>query len=206
MEPLTVENERLRLLVTKQAEKIEAFEKGSLTQDQTANLLQELKTLEEKLHNAQQNKSFFKEQWAKAVREIHRMKMENQQAIQVQIKTSKEQLENLNLEEMLCTDSSALTNDQILLDQIQREIDVIKPKPSLLEKEAYNQVFTPGSLTGTNALQNNNKPISKRSDECDERLQALIEERDALLKTGSYTIDDTVIAKLNAEIRSLMVR
>lgn len=47
------------------------------------------------MQNAQENKSFFKEQWAKAVREIHRIKMEHQQAIQIQIKNSKEELQNL---------------------------------------------------------------------------------------------------------------
>lgn len=83
------------MLVSKQAEELETYQKGSLTQDQTANLLQELKTLEEKLQNAQESKSFFKQQWAKAVREIHLIKMEHQQAIQVQIKNSKEQLQNL---------------------------------------------------------------------------------------------------------------
>ena len=83
------------MLVSKQSEELETYQKGSLTQDQTANLLQELKTLEEKLQNAQENKSFFKEQWAKAVREIHRMRMEYQQTMQVQIKNSKEELQNL---------------------------------------------------------------------------------------------------------------
>lgn len=94
-EQLNAENERLQLLVSKQSEELETHQKASLTLDQTANLLQELKTLEEKLQNAQENKSFFKEQWAKAVREIHRMRMEYQQTMQVQIKNSKEKLQNL---------------------------------------------------------------------------------------------------------------
>ncbi|XP_060817242.1 centrosomal protein of 120 kDa isoform X1 [Bombus pascuorum] len=204
-EQLNTENEKLQLVVSKQSEELETYQKGSLTQDQTANLLQELKTLEKKLQNAQESKSFFKEQWAKAVREIHRMKMEHQQAIKVQIKNSKEELQNLDLEEILSADSTALTNDQILLNEIQKEIDVIKPKAYLIEKDAYSQVFTPSSV-GSKISQNANKGILKRSDEQDERLQALVEERDSLLKTGSYTIDDTVIMKLNNEIRSLMMK
>ncbi|XP_076176047.1 rha isoform X3 [Ptiloglossa arizonensis] len=205
VEQLSTENERLQLFVAKQTEELETYQKGSLTQDQTANLLQELKTLEEKLQNAHENKSFFKEQWAKAVREIHRMKMEHQQAIQVQIKNSKEELQNLNLEELLYADSTALTDDKILLNQIQKEIDVIKPKPSFIEKDTYCQIFTPTNV-GSKISQSNNKDKLKRSEENNERLQALLEERDSLLKTGSYTIDDTVIIKLNTEIRSLMVK
>ncbi|XP_016920271.1 centrosomal protein of 120 kDa isoform X1 [Apis cerana] len=204
-EQLSIENERLQSLVAKQSEELENYQKGSLTQDQTANLLQELKTLEEKLQNAQENKSFFKEQWAKAVREIHRIKMEHQQAIQIQIKNSKEELQNLDLEEILCADTTALTNDQILLNEIQKEIDVIKPKAYFIEKDAYSQVFTPNSIS-SKISQNINKSTLKKSEEQNERLQALLEERDSLLKTGSYTIDDTIITKLNNEIRSLMMK
>ncbi|KOX70862.1 hypothetical protein WN51_03289 [Melipona quadrifasciata] len=203
-EQLNAENERLQLLVSKQSEELETYQKGSLTQDQTANLLQELKTLEEKLQNAQENKSFFKEQWAKAVREIHRMRMEYQQAMQVQIKNSKEELQNLDLEEILCADSTALTNDQILLNEIQKEIDIIKPKAFLVEKDGYSQVFTPSSMNSKISQNTNN--ILKRSEEQNKKLQALVEERDSLLKTGSYTTDDTVIMKLNNEIRSLMMK
>ncbi|KAK9294090.1 hypothetical protein QLX08_011181 [Tetragonisca angustula] len=203
-EQLNAENERLQLLVSKQSEELETYQKGSLTQDQTANLLQELKTLEEKLQNAQENKSFFKEQWAKAVREIHRMRMEYQQTMQVQIKNSKEELQNLDLEEILCADSTALTNDQILLNEIQKEIDIIKPKAYLVEKDSYSQVFTPSSMNSKISQNANN--ILKRSEEQNKKLQALVEERDSLLKTGSYTTDDTVIMKLNNEIRSLMMK
>ena len=94
VEPLRLENERLRHLTSKQSEEIEGFQKGSLTQDQTASLLQEVKNLEQKLANTQKDKSYFKELWGKAVREIHRMRTEHQQAIEVQIKTSKEELKN----------------------------------------------------------------------------------------------------------------
>ncbi|XP_029056561.1 centrosomal protein of 120 kDa-like isoform X1 [Osmia bicornis bicornis] len=205
VEQLSAENERLQLLLTKQLEELESYQKGSLTQDQTANLLQELKILEEKLQNAQESKYFFKEQWAKAVREMHCMRREYQEARQVQIKNSKEELQNLDLEEILCTDTNALTNDQILLNEIQKEIDVIKPKPSFTDSDVYCQVFTPASVD-SKILQNSNKSTFKKSEECDKRLQALLEERNSLLKTGSYTIDDTVIMKLNAEIRSLMMK
>ncbi|XP_076236826.1 rha [Calliopsis andreniformis] len=200
VEQLSTENEKLQSLVTKQAEELETYQKGSLTQDQTANLLQELKTLEEKLQNALDSKSFFKEEWAKAVREIHRMKKEHQQAIQVQIKNSKEELENLDLEEILCVDSTALTNDQILLNEIQKEIDVIKPESYFKYRDTYDQ------LLSSKFSQGNSKNMLKKSEEHDERLQALLEERDSLLKTGSYTIDDPIIMKLNMEIRSLMMK
>jgi hypothetical protein len=36
------------------------------------------------------------------------------------------------------------------------------------------------------------------------QLKALIEERDVLLNTGTYSLEDPVIAKLNHEIRTLL--
>lgn len=94
-EPLKRENEKLQEIINKQSEKLEIYEKGTLTQDQTALFLQELKSLEEKLSNAQKCKSFFKEQWGKSVREIHKMKIENQHAVELQIKNNKEELKYL---------------------------------------------------------------------------------------------------------------
>lgn len=89
------ENETLKSSTSKQADELQMYQKASLTKDQTASLLQELKILEEKLDSAQKGKSFFKEQWGKAVREIHKMKVDHQQAMQVQIKNSKEELKNV---------------------------------------------------------------------------------------------------------------
>lgn len=95
VEILMYENENLKSSISKQTNELQVYQKRSLTHDQTASLLQELKLLEEKLNNVQKGKSFFKEEWGKAVREIHRMKMDYDQAMQVQIKNSKEELKNV---------------------------------------------------------------------------------------------------------------
>lgn len=108
-----------------------------------------------------------------------------------------------SLEEILCTDSTALTNDQILLGQIQKEINVFKPNS--LMKPMHQQMLSPTSKIFPKNCLTNMKTVLHKSDEYDERLQALIEERDSLLKTGSYTNDDTVIVKLNMEIRNILM-
>jgi centrosomal protein CEP120 len=53
------------------------------------------KTSEEKLESALKSKSFFKEQWARAIREINRIKDEHQQHIQMQIKDKEEKLKDM---------------------------------------------------------------------------------------------------------------
>ncbi|XP_015518371.2 centrosomal protein of 120 kDa isoform X1 [Neodiprion lecontei] len=206
VEPLQLENDKLKNIVSQLTEELEVYQKGSLTQDQTALLLQELKGMEEKLNNTQKSKSFFKEQWGKAVREIHRMKMDHQQAVEVHIKNSKEELKNIDLEDVLCTDSKELLNDQILLGEIQQEINVIKPKPAFMQMNMDDQAFIrPSNLYSKSSHSMARSEMSARSEEIDEKLKNLIEERDSLLKTGSYSIDDTVIMKLNNEIRSLLI-
>lgn len=92
VEILSYENENLKSSISKQIDELQMYQKGSLTQDQTASLLQEVKILEEKLDIAQKGKKFFREQWGKAVRELHRMKVDYQQAMKVQIKNSREEL------------------------------------------------------------------------------------------------------------------
>lgn len=98
-----------------------------------------------------------------------------------------------------------MNNDQILLNELQKEIDVIKPKHSFVPKETRNQIFTTAEDVCYNVPCNSNKTIYDKSEEYNERLQMLKEERESLLRTGNYTADDVVIKKLNAEIRSLLV-
>ncbi|XP_018047969.1 PREDICTED: centrosomal protein of 120 kDa-like [Atta colombica] len=203
MEILSYENENMKSSISKQMDELQIYQKASLTQDQTASLLQEVKILEEKLDNAQKGKEFFREQWGKAVRELHRMKVDYQEAMQVQIKNNREELMSADIAEILSVDRKALDNDQLLLKELQKEIDVIKPKQSST-KETYNQIFTTADDICYDIPCNSNKIVDDKSKEYNERLQMLKEERDALLRTGNYTDDDVVIKILNAEIRSLL--
>jgi hypothetical protein len=105
---------------------------------------------------------------------------------------------------MLSIDTKALNNDQVLLNELQKEIDIIKPKQSFASKENYNEIFTPTDNI-YNTSYGDNKNTFDISEEYNQRLQALKEERNSLLRTGSYAADDVVIRKLNTEIQSLLV-
>lgn len=107
------------------------------------------------------------------------------------------------LAEILSFDTKALNNDQILLNELQREVNTIKPRQYFDSTEIDNHhIYTPTD----NIFKTCTKTLSKQSEEYNERLQALREERDSLLKTGSYAPDDVVIKKLNTEIGALLVR
>ncbi|XP_008207344.1 centrosomal protein of 120 kDa [Nasonia vitripennis] len=209
IELLNEKNYELEKIRRDQNEKIEAHKKASLTEDQTTSVLQQLKNLEEKLDKAQRSKAFFKEQWSKAVKEIHMLKMENQQAVECQIRNSKTELDNLDLEEILHADSTALTYDQMALNQIQREIDIMHPESGLQYFKSNTSDRILNSLTDICSNNDRNYPrsdISTNSSSSDGKLNMLIEKRDSLLKNGNFTSEDGVIIKLNAEIRSILMK
>lgn len=56
--------------------------------------------MQEKLETANNSKLFFKEQWGRAVREIHRIKSEYTKNIQVQLQYRKDELKKLGLEQL----------------------------------------------------------------------------------------------------------
>ncbi|XP_058799489.1 centrosomal protein of 120 kDa [Phymastichus coffea] len=205
---LTEQKCELEKIKAEQAQKLSIQNKISLTEDQTTSIFHQLKNLEEQLDSAQKSKSFFKEQWSKAVKEIHRTKMENQQALETQIKSDKEDLNNLDLEEILDADTAALTCDQIALSQIQREIDIINPDSAMqyCSRKADRQLFVPQSdlfiPIDKNLVHSSTSATSSSSDR---KLNMLIEERDSLLKTGNYSSNDSLIIKLNTEIRSILM-
>ncbi|KAJ8959177.1 hypothetical protein NQ318_022438 [Aromia moschata] len=66
--------------------------------EKTSNLLEELRILEEKFEEAQNAKSYFKEQWRVAYEEIHQMKTDDIINIQNQLQQNREQLSQLSLD------------------------------------------------------------------------------------------------------------
>ncbi|KAJ8946549.1 hypothetical protein NQ314_008863, partial [Rhamnusium bicolor] len=95
------DNENLREIVSEQKQALENIAKSTLTKSQTANLLQELRVLEEKFEDAQNAKCYFKEQWKKACEEIHDIKREDIMTMQTQIQQNKEELSQLSLDQFV---------------------------------------------------------------------------------------------------------
>lgn len=183
-----------------------ACQNDTQIQEQTQKMLQNIKVLEKKLNSTEKSKTNFKEEWGKAVREIKKLKNENQQILEGQIKSSREEYGKINLEDILKVDSAALSSDKILLDKIQREINVIKPKSSC-RHDPPEDVYQMALETCPRGIFDFPKAQwSVESNESDDRLEKLIEERDSLLKTGSYSSDDAIIIQLDKEIKSIFMR
>ncbi|KAF5270733.1 hypothetical protein FQA39_LY01471 [Lamprigera yunnana] len=103
------ENDNLKKIINDQRAEVEQIKKTALTKEQTTNLLQQLRGLEEKFEEAQKAKTYFKEQWKKAVREIHDLKAEDQKQIQEKIQSQKIELSQLSLENFI-GDRNSVTN------------------------------------------------------------------------------------------------
>lgn len=72
--------------------------------------------MQEKLESANNSKLFFKEQWGRAVREIHRIKSEHAKNIQVQLRCRKDELKKLGLEQIFYSEKNknSLERDDML--------------------------------------------------------------------------------------------
>ncbi|KAJ4441085.1 hypothetical protein ANN_10935 [Periplaneta americana] len=151
---LKVEKENCLLKETVKAQELELDNllKTSLTKDQTAAMLQELKLLEEKLEVTCKSKSFFKEQWARAVREILRLKCEHRKEIQIQIKHNKEELRNLGsesrLQHLLGEGEKELEEDKAAIQVLHANINAMKTFNSLAESPQFvGSHFVPSSTS-----------------------------------------------------------
>lgn len=109
---LEQENSNLQEIIREQTEEVQAMKKSALTKEQTANLLKELRVLEEQFEDAQRQKSYFKDQWKKAVAEIHELRAEDQKQILNQIQLNREELSQLSLEGLDELDMENFSDDE----------------------------------------------------------------------------------------------
>lgn len=92
------------------------------SKEQTANLISEIRSLEQKLEKAVESKTFFKEQWGKAVRELHRMKEEEQQQLKWQIQKNRQELQTLGLVKEISQEVGEMKKDQSTIKNIRNEL------------------------------------------------------------------------------------
>ncbi|XP_021933732.1 centrosomal protein of 120 kDa-like isoform X3 [Zootermopsis nevadensis] len=217
------ENAELKETITAQEHSLNKIKKASLKKDQTdLSLLQELKSTEEKLESALKAKSFFKEQWARAFREINHLKNEHQQDIQIQIKHNKEELRDLGLQHLLSKGEQGMKEDQSMIQQLRSEMNTIHTNCGLGDTSQQNNEIVNPHVAPQHHLPNSarkhllhsekpnsdaslNRPTSLQQKMHEPQISALVEERDTLMNTGTYSLQDPVIVKLNEEIRTLLL-
>ncbi|XP_061719670.1 centrosomal protein of 120 kDa-like [Cydia pomonella] len=178
----------------KNIEKESESKYSGLTKDQTASLIQELRCLEQKLDSAVQSKAFFKEQWGRAVRELHLHKLHTRRQMLAQLRHDRRQLGQMGLDTIQDQDEKA---EQVDMERLKDDfyVDILANMPVI---ESNSIISTTGPELD---MFDEMKTTSKNPK--NERLSELIAERDRLVKRDSP--DEDRLQHLNQEIRSILL-
>ncbi|XP_058824119.1 centrosomal protein of 120 kDa [Topomyia yanbarensis] len=119
---LTRENERMRQANERLEEQTENLRREAQV---CSNLRQQVELLEQKSQELEKSKLFYKQQWAKMVREVHKMKLENEEQLS-EVLRGKERRKKHNIGWQRTCDGSDFTctgaNDEDEMDKIHRMI------------------------------------------------------------------------------------
>nr|XP_026493089.1 centrosomal protein of 120 kDa-like [Vanessa tameamea] len=163
---------------------------SGLTKDQTASLIQELRCLEEKLDSAVQSKAFFKEQWGRAVRELHLIKLSTRRQMLTQLRQERRQLGEMSLDPI---EDKEENQSNVDIDKLKDNyyVDILANSPALNS----HTIMTPELELCD--LKNGIKTTSS------DKLGELIMQRDQLIRQDNP--DEDTIKQLNHEIRNMLI-
>ncbi|KAL4710954.1 hypothetical protein ACJJTC_017919 [Scirpophaga incertulas] len=167
-------------------------QQSGLTKDQTAGLIRELRCLEEKLEAAVQSKAFFKEQWSRAVRELHIAKLRERRAAMMILQRDREGL--------------GATFEEEEGDLKQSEVDIKKLKDDYyVDILANTPALDPDSIIGAAGLEEMDfyEKGNAPKDPVNDKLNELILKRDALKREDNP--DEKLLKELNREIRNMLL-
>ncbi|RMX45248.1 hypothetical protein pdam_00000823 [Pocillopora damicornis] len=174
------------------------------------NLLKMEKTeLERKLETANKSKIHYKQQWGRALRELARLKQQEQTAARARLKKQEQELEHMRLRYLAAEEKEVVKSEKEELEEIKLELARLKQQEEA--KARVNQAPTE-EQEKTSAANSSQRRSVKHSpgltsvhehdeEDIDSRIAKLIEERDTLLHTGVYTTDDRIIVELDRQIR-----
>ncbi|XP_072938365.1 uncharacterized protein [Epargyreus clarus] len=170
---------------------------SGLTKDQTASLIQELRCLEEKLDSAVQSKAFFKEQWGRAVRELHLAKLAARRQLLLQLRQHRQQLGDPGLDTIEDLEENNSKDNHADIKKMKDDfyVDLLANTPALESHSIINS-SCPDGMELYEELNATKKPLK-------DKLNELIAHRDSLIQQDSP--DEEELKQLNQEIRSMLL-
>ncbi|BES88035.1 Hypothetical protein NTJ_00841 [Nesidiocoris tenuis] len=102
---------------------------SDLSKEQVTALVEDMRQLEQNLHKALQSKAFFKEQWAKALRELHELKEREHLEMKWHIRRNMDEKESTDLVHGITEEVDEMRRDQLQLQMLKDEIK-IKAQPN----------------------------------------------------------------------------
>ncbi|CAH2049489.1 unnamed protein product, partial [Iphiclides podalirius] len=182
----------------KTAERDAESKHSGLTKDQTASLIQELRCLEEKLDSASRAKAFFKEQWGRAVRELHVDKMSCRRRMLAQLRRDRRRLAPHGLDTIEDHEMNSGDQSDADLNKLKDDFyaDLLANTPPL-ETHPTIGISGPDGIDVFATTKNDSKNTMN------DKLGELIAQRDRLVRQDSP--DEATLKQLNNEIRSILI-
>lgn len=140
--------------------------------------------LERKLESATKSKLHYKQQWGRALKELARFKQREQENAMTRLKKQQQELEHMRLRFLAAEEKEAVKHENQELQEIHNQLNRLKQVEESSRRTEASSVCL--------------------NDITDEHVTRLLEERDALLRTGVYTHTDKIISELNRQIQEAM--
>ncbi|XP_048359512.1 centrosomal protein of 120 kDa isoform X2 [Sphaerodactylus townsendi] len=153
--------------------------------------------LERKLESATKSKLHYKQQWARALKELARLKQREQENAMARLKKQQQELEHMRLRYLAAEEKELGKAQQQELEDIRNELNRLKQQEDKKHFPDSREVF--GSQLQSAHTQQINESL-------DDYLARLIEERDTLLRTGVYNHEDHIVRELDRQISEILAK
>ncbi|XP_074851111.1 centrosomal protein of 120 kDa isoform X5 [Carettochelys insculpta] len=154
--------------------------------------------LERKLESATKSKLHYKQQWARALKELARLKQREQENAMARLKKQQQELEHMRLRYLAAEEKEVGKTERKELEDIRNELNRLK--------QQEDDKKQPQDSRDISVEQMGNLHIREINESLDDYLTRLIEERDTLLRTGVYNHEDHIVSELDRQIREALTK
>ncbi|ETE61854.1 Centrosomal protein, partial [Ophiophagus hannah] len=141
--------------------------------------------LERKLESATKAKLHYKQQWARALKELARLKQREQETAMARLKKQQQELEQMRLRYLAAEEKELGKTHRQELEDIRNELNRLKQEEDKKKSQDGQELL---------GVQLQNAHTGKGDEALDDYLARLIEERDTLLRTGVYNHEDHIVS------------
>jgi centrosomal protein CEP120 len=170
--------------------------------------------LERKLTDTTKAKNHYKEQWARALQEIAKIKKKEEENAKAMLTKQQMELEHLRLRYLAAEEKDFLKSDEKQLNSLRNEIEKMKMCCSSIgsgggvrsELRSTSELDLRYATSSSNMdNQRLNNLTSSSNHNLNDHVKRLVEERDTLLRTGVYSDSDAIIIELDKRINESLI-
>ncbi|CAF1603544.1 unnamed protein product, partial [Adineta ricciae] len=153
-------------------------------------LMLEKNELQRKLDASLASGDRYKQQWVKALKGYQRLKQREDDLSKVALQKQMQEVEHMRLRYLAAEENEIMKNDHKQLEGIKNELNKLKDVSSMPTVLGHG-LQTMSTLSDE----------TEQYEQVDQQLGVLIEHRDTLLQTGTYTHSDALIQELERRIQ-----